>query len=337
MLRLQMEQNAALQTFGSNVGEQVSEAIITLMQPTVDTLQRTITQYVTVAIEDQRAGMDKVVRYFLDGMNTSLGGVFTQLKNRTEELARWEKTMIENITSMMNGMGDTTRGLADAESAALRITGTMDGYTKALEELTSTQQTVIEGLRALIGDYRDLRSREEEYLKELSQAADAAAANTADSRRVADAVAAIAVDIQSGSAGNARELSQAGQQIARSADAIRELSGTVASDLDNAAQRLEDATAALNSGLTRNLRDSIAVMDDSIDRLTNCLNGVTASAGTISQTMKSLPKTISTMDADVKATSKSIDTELKVLLKAVSDTQKSLNRFTAELDRRAGL
>ena len=57
MLRLQTEQNAALQSFGHNIGDQVSEAIITLMKPTVDQLQSTITQYVTVAIEDQRAGM----------------------------------------------------------------------------------------------------------------------------------------------------------------------------------------------------------------------------------------------------------------------------------------
>jgi hypothetical protein len=62
LIRLQMEQNAALEKFGASVGEQVSEAIITLMQPTVEQMQNTLTQYVTVSMEDQRSGMEKVIR-----------------------------------------------------------------------------------------------------------------------------------------------------------------------------------------------------------------------------------------------------------------------------------
>mgnify|MGYP002856669823 CR=1 FL=1 len=123
MIRLQMEQNAALQQFGTNIGDQVSEAIITLMKPTVDTLQRTISQYVTVAIEDQRAGMEKVVRYFLDSMNTSLGNIFVQLKNRTEELARWEQSMIDSISLFVTGLSDTNRNLTEAEAQAIHVFG----------------------------------------------------------------------------------------------------------------------------------------------------------------------------------------------------------------------
>ena len=61
MLRLQMEQNSALQSFGTNIGDQVSEAIITLMQPVVRELHDTITQYVTVAIEARRHGKGRAL------------------------------------------------------------------------------------------------------------------------------------------------------------------------------------------------------------------------------------------------------------------------------------
>ena len=43
---------------------------------------------------------------------------------------------------------------------------------------------------------------------------------------------------------------------------------------------------------------------------------------------------VSAAETDLRETAYSIDAELKLLLKAVSDTQKNLNRFNAELTRR---
>lgn len=337
MIRLQMEQNAALQNFGTSIGEQVSEAIIKLMQPTVDTLQQTISQYVTVAIEDQRAGMEKVVRYFLDSMNTSLGGIFVQLKARTEELARWEKTMIDSISDMTDNVGMTTRGLSDAETSARRIADTMSQYTAAIQSLTAEQQGVIENMRVLMDDYRAFHKQEEENLRAVAASAQAAADNTADSRRVAEAVAAIADSIQTANADSARQIISAGQLASQSAESIRSLSASVTDDMTAAAQKLQQAAADLDGSLARTMGDSLAVMDDSISRLTSAMSGVNTASGNVASAMKSLPKTIAGMDTDIKASAKAIDTELKILLKAVSDTQKSLTRFSDELDRRTDL
>mgnify|MGYP002626175027 FL=1 len=194
MLRLQMEQNAALKSFGSNIGDQVSEAIITLMQPVVRELHDTITQYVTVAIEDQRAGMDKVVRYFLDSMNSSLGNIFVQLKNRTEELSRWQKDMIDAITSMTAGMAKTGKDLAEAQALAVKITETMAAYTESIEQLTAKQHEVTENMKRFIDDQERGHGKEAEYLHSIGAAAEAAAASSRESRRVAESVAAIAAD-----------------------------------------------------------------------------------------------------------------------------------------------
>ena len=337
MLRLQMEQNAALQAFGTNIGDQVSEAIITLMKPTVDQLQTTITQYVTVAIEDQRAGMEKVVRYFLDSMNSSLGNIFLQLKNRTEELARWEKDMIDSIQVMTASVGKTGQGLAEAQAQAQRITETMASYTDSIERLTNAQQSVVGQMQSFMEEYHRLHAQEETYLTSLASASEAAAANTRESLQTAQSVASIAEGINAASAESARRITEAGQQITQSAESIRSMSESVTTDVDAAAARLERAAGDIESGLSRSVTDSISAMDDSIARLTNSLNGVTVAADTITQSMKTLPKTVSGVDSDIKGIAKTIDTELKLLLKAASDTQKLLNRFNADLERRANL
>lgn len=337
MLRLQMEQNAALQTFGTNVGDQVSEAIVRLVQPTVDTLRDTITQYVSVAIEDQRAGMERVVRYFLDSMNTSLGGIFVQLRSRTEELTRWEKDTIESISAMTASFGSTGRSLGEAEVQARKIADTMEQFTTAAARLTEAQRAVTEQLESVMSDYRAVHEREEEYLRELGAAASAAQSHTRESLAAAQSVAAIAADIRAANSEGTRAISDAGAEVAASAEAVRAMSQAVTEDIGTAAGKLERAVGELEGGLARSMADSIALMDDSISRLTSCMGAVTSASNNVTSALKSVPRTVSGVESSVRDTSKVIDSELKLLLKAVSDAQKSLTRFSAELERRTEL
>ena len=337
MLRLQTEQNAALQSFGTNIGNQVSEAIITLMQPTVEELQRTITQYVTVAIEDQRAGMEKVVRYFLDSMNSSLGNIFVQLKSRTEELTRWEKDMIDSISVMTASVSKTTQGLASAQANTVTIVDTMAAYTESIEKLTAQQQSVIGEMRTLMSDYRVLHEQEQEYLRSMSEASSSAAENAHESLRATQSVAAVAEKLDAATAGSAAEIAAAGKLIAQSAESVRALTDAAASDVNTAAARLSASARDLDGSVSRSVSDSLALLEESIARVGDSMNNVAAASNGINQSIKTLPRTVSAMEGDIKATAKAIDTELKLLLKAVSDTQKSLNKFSADLERRADL
>ena len=337
MLRLQMEQNAALQSFGTSIGDQVSEAIITLMQPVVRELHDTITQYVTVAIEDQRAGMEKVVRYFLDSMNSSLGNIFVQLKNRTEELSRWQKDMIDAITGMTASTAKTGKDLAEAQALAVKITESMASYTDAIDQLTTKQLEVTENMQRFIDEHELARERETEYLRSIGEAAQAAAANSRESLKVAESVSAIAAGMRSAETESAERITEAGRQITQAAAAVREMSEAASGDINAAATRLEHAAGDMESGLSRSVSDSISMMDDSISRLTNCMNSVTSAANNVTQSFRALPKTVSAADTDLKAVTKAIDAEMKVVLKAVSDLQKTLNRFNADLERRADL
>ena len=337
MLRLQSEQNAALQSFGTNIGNQVSEAIITLMNPTVDELKRTITQYVSVAIEDQRAGMEKVVRYFLDSMNASLGNIFAQLKTRTEELARWEKDMIDSISIMTTSVGKTTQGLASAQANTVTIVDTMAVYTESIEKLTAKQQGVIGEMQTLMGDYRALHEQEQEYLRSMSEASSSAAENARESLQATQAVAAVARKLDEAASGSAAEITAAGILLAESAEGIRAMSSSASTDVNTAAARLSNAARDLDGAMSRSVSDSIALLDETIARLNDSLNAVSAATDGMNQSVKALPKTVAAVDSDIKSTSKAIDAELKLLLKAVSDTQKSLNKFSADLGRRADL
>lgn len=334
MLRLQTEQNAALERFGTSVGEQVSEAIITLMQPSVDKMHEAIVQYTTVAMEDQRAGMEKVIRYFLDGMNSSMGNIFAQLKTRTEELTRWEKDMIDGIRSLTGDMGKTVQDLTQAQACAQAITERMASYTGTIEELTAAQAKVIAQMEDFVAESGKAHQQEAAYIEKLAAAVRAAEENTQTSLAVAKSVSAMAAQVQTDSAAGAESIAEAGVKIAAAAESVRAMSDSVVSDVAAAAQRLERAAGDLEDGLTRTVADSLAVVDESLGKLSQALNNVNTASGNVMQAFKSIPKTAASADADFKATAKVIDTELKLLLTAISDTQKILNKFNADLERR---
>ena len=334
MLRLQTEQNAALERFGNSVGEQVSEAIITLMKPTVDQMHDTIVQYTTVAIEDQRAGMEKVVRYFLESMNTSLGNIFIQLKTRIDELNIWETDMIGSIRAMTEDMGHTREDLIAAQASAQDITRTMAAYTEAIEKLTAAQSGVIAQMAAFVAQSGEAQAQEAAYLEKLSAASQAAADNTRDSLRVAHAVEDIAAQFRADSDAGIRVMEEAGVKIFAAAESVRSMSDSVVEDVSAAAQRLASAADSMEGGLRRTVDESLSQVDDSLERMAAAVDKLNAASGSVAQAMKALPKTASSVDSDFKATAKAIDTELKLLLTAVSDTQKVLNRFNADLERR---
>lgn len=334
MLRLQAEQNAALERFGSNVGEQVSETIITLMQPTVERMHDTIARYTTVAIEDQRAGMERVVKYFLESMNSSLGNIFTQFKARIDELNAWEQDMIGGIRGMTEDMGKTRRELAGAQESAQIILQAMAAYTETIEKLTGAQTLVIRQMEELSARSGEASAREEAYVEKLSAAAAAAADNTRESLQVARSVEAIAEKLRADSDAGARAMEEAGVKVNAAAESVRAMSGTVAEDMSAAAARLAEASAAMEGGLKRTVEESLGQMDESLERMAAAVDKLNTASGGVTQAMKALPRTASSVDADFKATAKAIDTQLKLLLTAVSDTQKMLNKFNADLERR---
>jgi len=112
------------------------------------------------------------------------------------------------------------------------------------------------------------------------------------------------------------------------------VSDTIASDMTASAQRLEQAAADMEGGLSRTVNESLAAMDTSLEKLSAALDGISVASDNVKQAFKSVPKSASSADAYFKATAKAIDTELKLLLTAVSDTQKIFNKFNADLERR---
>lgn len=337
MIQLQEEQIAALEHFGDNVGRQVGKSVVDILKPTAETLQRTISRYVSVAIEDQQAGMDRVVRYFLDSMNTSLGNVFGQLKSRTEELARWEREMTVSVRTMLEGIGGTGQALTQAQAAAREITDVMASYTGAIEKLTAAQGDVIRDMQALAETYGQRREEESALVRSTADSARAAAASMDKSLAVARSLESMARGVNEAGMNSARRMAEAGEQITAAAQSVEGMADRTAAGLAGAAERLSQSAERLESGVSRGIGDGLAAMEASLSRLNSSLEAAAQAVDGVNRAAENLPRTVAAVDDNVKANARAIDEQLRALLRAVTDTQKTLSRFNTDLERRARL
>ena len=337
MLVLQKQQADTLSGFGTNIGTQVSEAITAMAAPAIAQLQKTLQDYVTVSIEDQRSGMDKIVRYFMDSMNSSMGDMFLQLKQRTAELAEMEKDMMRSISVMTENMGHAGKDIIDAQTAARSITEKMQAYTANIQSLTESQQQVIDRMQSFMADYQESQRKEAEYLSSLAESSAMQADNAGRNLATAQSIADIAEAIRSGNRANADEIAQAGARMKQAAASVDALSLTFASDINRAAERLEQSADRIDQTMSRSVTESLSAIDHSLAKLAGGMDSMIAATDTVTKAMGTLPKTVSGVDSDLKATTRALEGELKLLLKAFSETQKIVTRYNNDLERRTGV
>lgn len=285
MLRLQEEQIDALEQFGDNVGRQVGKAVTDQMAPVTDALQRTITKYVSVAIEDQRAGMERVVRFFLDSMNESLGNMFSQLKSRTEELARWEREMTVAVRGMVEGIGATGQDLAQAQASAKKIAETMASYTGAVQKLTEAQNGLIRDMQALADAYGKRREEESALLRAAADSVRAAAGSMDKSVQAALTIQDIAQETREAGQDGARRMAEAAERISAAAEAIENVSGLTAANISAAADRLGRSADRAEAGVRQSVGESLDRLEQAAARLSDSLAAAAAAMDSAARTI----------------------------------------------------
>ncbi len=349
LIRLQAEQNELLTKLADNIGESVSASLSASIKPVIEQLQTTLQGYVTVAIEDQRAGLDRVVNYFLETMNSSMGNIFTQLREQTAELSQWQKTMTAAIAKLIEAVGTAEGDLEKSRKYTQLIIERVDAFTANADTLTARQMETLHEIDSFMSDYQALHKAESAYISEMAAAAKSAetysqqnAASIEAFRSMADTysqtmekkmaeslgaltgqIAVMGEDWRNDAETIRRQLDAAGDKLDSSADSLRMVADKNATDMTTASQKL---AAALNGSFTR--------FDENLTGLTAALSKVTAATNAASDSMKGLPATANSFDTEIGKANKSMKAELNNLLSAMTDTRKALEKFNSAASRK---
>lgn len=349
LIRLQSEQNELLAKLAENIGQSVSASLSESIKPVIAQLQTTLQGYVTVAIEDQRAGLDRVVNYFLETMNSSMGNIFTQLREQTAELSQWQKTMTAAIAKLIEAVGAAEGDLEKSRKYTQLIIERVDAFTANADTLTARQMETLHEIDSFMNDYQALHKAESAYISDMAAAAKSAeaysqqnAASIESFRAMADTysqtmekkmaeslgaltgqIAVMGEDWRNDAETIRRQLDAAGDKLDSSADSLRMVADKNATDMTTASQKL---TAALNGSFAR--------FDENLTGLTAALSKVTAATNAASDSMKGLPATANSFDTEIGKANKSMKAELNNLLAAMTDTRKALEKFNSAASRK---
>lgn len=349
LIRLQVEQNELLEHFASNVGSSVSDSLSASIRPVIEKLSQTLEGYVTVSIEDQRAGMDKVVAYFLESMNSSLGNIFVQLRAQTEELSAWQKTMIASTQKLMEGVGGAQDDLEKSRKYTQLIIERVENFTASTEGLVARQMDSLRQIESFMNDYQALHKAEKAYIMEM-----AAAAKSAETSSEKNLEAAEAIGRMSGNYLDALEqkmgelLTKLSAQVSVMAEDTRNDAEITHRQLETAGEKILEASAAMTmvaeknstdmsqaaARLSETLEGSFDRFDRQLSTLEQSLGKLRAAAEAVSGSMKALPESAGALDADLNKTAKTLKTELNALLGALADTRKALDKFSADASRK---
>ena len=349
LIRLQVEQNDLLEKLAGSIGESVSESLSASIRPVIDKLSRTLEGYVTVAIEDQRAGMERVVNHFLDSMNSSLGNIFVQLRAQTEELSNWQKTMIASTQKFMQGVAGAQDDLEKSRKYTQLIIERVETFTAGTQTLVDRQVESLHQIESFMTDYQALHKAEKAYILEMAAAAKSAETSAEKNLAASESIVRMSSDYLNSMEQKAGELlTKLSAQVAvmaedtrNDADITRRLLETAGERMNEAAQGISVVAqksgsdmAAAAAKLDEALNGSFDRFDRQLSTLEQSLSKLRTASESVSQSMKKLPETTTAIDGELNKAAKSLKTELSNLLSALSDTRKVLDKFSADAGRR---
>lgn len=349
IIRLQAEQNELLERLADNIGGAVSESLSQSIQPVVERLRTTLEGYVTVSIEDQRAGLDKVVTYFLQTMNSSMGDIFTQLREQTGVLSAWQKNLSASISKLIDSVAVAEADLEKSRKYTQLIIERVDAFTANADTLTARQLESLKHIEGFMNDYQALHKTERAYITQMAESAKSAQLAAEKNVESIDAFNTMAVtfteslekktaDLLGALTGQVavlgedrrndaelihRQLESAGERLTDAAENLRMVADKNATDMTTASEKL---SAALGGSFER--------FDAELTSLTTAIGRLTAASNGVSDSLKHLPETASNFDTEIGRANKTLKTELANLLAALTDTRKALDKFNTAAARK---
>ena len=344
LIRLQTEENRSLKELADNIGAQLTESFSGI----VGSMQDTLRQYVSVAIEDQRAGLDRVVRYFLAGMNESMGAVFSQLKDRTEELAVWEKNLTTATQSVIETLNQTALDMGKTRGYTQSIIESISAFMERTDAISAEQLKALSQLNGYVAGYEKFQGEEQAALQGLVDAQQRCAQTAAAALESAEAIRAMSAaytqavdqkagalfrelssrvellgkDVKANSDNSARRLEEANRQIAESAEALRSMAARITDGLEQAASRLELAASHLDGRMTEISEGSFGRFNTALSKLSTCVSEMTLevqnASAAITESAGALPGSMESLQGGVRAASEAVTTELNGLRDSIA-------------------
>ena len=304
----QQEQTALIQDMAKDLNGSFTQNMARAIREAVDPVNQNLKTFMTVTSKDQLRFLDAVVGRFVERMDASLNGQFTELGRTLEAVNRSQREAGDLTKASLNEAGRAANALADVQAMMTSMAAQM---------------------RDTMNATRDMENAMSAYLRELENSG----RQTEDSyTRIASTVEQMQL-VSNQQTGYLKSVSAMQSEVTRAVEGMTASVGSLTkklTDETNAAHQAMQKTAAdlreASAHIERTQREAAAAMQDelqgSLDAYREYVNQFTQRvdylAGSISDSLNNLPRAVS-------HTSRQFLEQVDEITRALDQAQRALN------------
>lgn len=309
MLALQKKQaegtGELVYAFGERLGDKLKE----IMSPEFERMNKTVSDFAAVATRAQIEGLEQVVDRFLDRMDQSLKGAFSDLSRTIGETVDWEQQNRVYMRQILDEIGGMSKDLDSMSKMTQNAVASMSAYLEQLDQLQAGINGSMAELQKQISMNTDLSIRQQHYIetlvgyeKQVSDSFDSYSRKMAEQLAFMQRMESKISEISKRNIEDVAKTAQdAGQMLSRTAAGANET-------MQKSAQYAADTVAQSASAQMNNMLKVSGSVNDELRKTTEELRKTTDTmAKQLNASLKSTYDTVDTMQRELEGLVYSMD------------------------------
>ena len=351
LLTYQKQQTELLGNFATVVSEAVSSSISNTMKteliPIFDRMENTIEQFGALASQQQKEGLDRVVKEFIHCMNESLNEQFEELSNTIHEICEWQKSSTEQMQKVVDGICDTSDEINRINDLSKQTVSEMSHVMEQLSAYYEKLSAETEQVQNQIDHNNEIQKQQSIYLEKLvecenhiTELSESIKTEIENHKLTIDTLAEHCKEQVSGIETAAKQsLDMVAESTKTVSDASQKQIEAVALSAANEMQTLSDTAAKLNEENHKQLEELTKVSAGQIALLSSAADNAQKSVDAISDHCKNqisgivdaAKQDMETLSASTKVLTEASHAQMETLAQTAESEMQLLSNTAAQL------
>ena len=264
----QQEQTALIQTMAKDLNGTFTDNIAQIMQETVEPLQQSLQNFITVSTKEQMRFLDAVVSRFIDHMDSAVSGKLKDFARVLDETSKNQEEAFSAVRMSMVESAAAVRDLKNVQKIAQEMVESTRGYVddlrRAQKDSAGAYQQITESVEQM-----DLVSRRQnDYLKTIS-------AMQGEITRSVDAMTGA--------------VKQFGEKFSADNAAATQAMQKAAADLNQAGAQIQAVQNGAVKAIEKEIQDTLDAYRDYVNQFTQRVDYL---ASGITESLKGMPQAV---------------------------------------------
>ena len=337
------DNSSKLQSLLSCIPEQIAEKFSNMVNPVFERMSDVLENLADNMSDRQVSGVNAIVNDFIEEMNKSLGNHFDELGKTIEETCKLQEANSEYMQNILGKIGDMTQNITDINTISGQTVNKLSEYISEIEGLQKIINENFMSVNLQLDEHNQTQEKLQSYVVELTsyekQITGAAEKYEEAVIKQMKRLDQYGESLTNASKENLEMLATAATGMNKSVsdsavEQIKEISqftGAASNDMDNAAQKLFEASKQYNGQLQYAMASTFEAFDKNLAEISMHLSGTIAE---INDASGRVPKVVDAAYEGMEKTLRNLQEEMSSLVEIMREMEKNLQKTAGEIEKK---